>query len=124
MHHQPGFPQNLLENQLVTLTNIEGTLVIHDLRSTCGANGKPSALRTLSQERFDQQGNPCVSKNRRMAAGPLGIERRFGKHVVEKSPNPADRIVDEQRDAGSKGIGHKGGPWIRTHLTVSDAHNH
>jgi hypothetical protein len=78
----------------VSFSNIEESLVIHELRTTDDLEDNPLLFRTELISRTKEQRHSGIDESARCLLGLHGVNGGMREHQVEQASDAPDRIID------------------------------
>ena len=117
------FKKHLFQGHVIPLTNIEKSLLIKNFRPPGHIDFYPRLGRTHLIGRLEQNRNAGIGKHKGLCSRFFPVYGRFRQHIMQYSPHPDGRVIDDQTDTGPQGIGHHRFHRVIAHLHICHAND-
>lgn len=105
--HDAVLPEDLAQNQVISLADVERSVVVQELRSAGYLHHQTLFFGPQFVSGPKQQRQPGVREHGRVLSGLVRGNGGVGQHVVQHAPDADHRIPDRHADAASQGIRHQ-----------------
>mgnify|MGYP007131712113 CR=1 FL=1 len=123
IHKHAVLPQDLAQDGEITFSNFEEVIIIKDMRPARNCYFEPRLPNSAFEKLVQHQLHPGVHKHGRTLFRLVLVHLGQGEHAVDHSADADHRVVYDNADTGSKGIGDQNVTGILGYLVVGDVYN-